>query len=167
MAILRRLFPALLILLTACNVVNPKTTSVKSDILEATYEKPSDSPDGEHRLVVLMGYDGEAKYKTFQILRNRDSIQKNLNQENDKVSPKWLTVYTSIDRFPARFVNYFLWDTKNRVWVYDSDIGSYFYWQSDPEGRWKRNVYLEQSPKNRPSLPPLLQKNYDEVQNKK
>lgn len=163
---MRRLFPALLILLTACNITNPKVIDEKSDILEATYEKPSDSPDGKHRLVVLIGYDEEAKFKTFQILRSENNIQKKSSQENDKVYSKWSTVYTSNDRFPARFVNYFLWDTKSCVWVYDSDIGSYFYWQNDSEGHWEKNIYLDKSPENRPPLPPLLQKNYDEVQNK-
>jgi hypothetical protein len=166
MAILRRLLPVLLIFMTACNTVSPTVNNERSEDLEATDEKPSDSPDGKHRLVVLIGHDGEARYKTFQILRNNNGTQKNSNKDSTKVNSKWLTVYTSTDRFPARFVNYFLWDAKNRVWAYNSDIGSYFYWQSDSRDQWKKNVYLDQSSAIRPPLPPLLQRNYDDVQNK-
>ena len=163
---MRRLLPVLLMFVTACNIVNPEANNEKSEVLEATHEKPSDSPDGKHRLVVLIGNDGEAKYKTFQILRNNSGIQKNSSKESNEANAKWLTVYTSTDRFPARFVNYFLWDDKNRVWAYNSDIGSYFYWQSDSKDQWKKNIYLDQVPASRPPLPPLLQRNYNDVQNK-
>lgn len=152
--------------MTACNTIIPIANNEKSEILEATYEKPSDSPDGKHRLVVLTGNDGEARYMTFQILRNSSSIQKKTSQESGEINSEWLTVYTSTNRFPARFVNRFLWDAENRVWAYNSDIGSYFYWQSDSRNQWKKNIYLDQAPVSRPPLPPLLQRNYDDVQNK-
>jgi hypothetical protein len=101
----------------------------------ATLEKPANSPSEKYVLVVKTQEINGNKMQSFQILDKNHTV-----------------VYTSSDNFLTRDVNFFLWDSDDRVWVYSGDLGT-FYWENQGTPTlWKKYVYAE----NNVSAPPFL-----------
>lgn len=92
----------------------------------ASPEAPASSLSGKYILVVLSGYDGQSHFHSFQIL----------NQDRK-------VLYLSPDHFEARFRTYFLWDQDERVWVYSSDLGTFFWERRTDTDEWEKHSYAQ------------------------
>ena len=125
-------------------------TSSRNPPEVATSERPTVSPSGEYALVVVSGYDGEARFQSFQIVR------RHLISTPERSVALGETVYAAPERFAARHTTYFLWGPEDRVWVYSGDVGTFF-WERDAETSvWEKHVYAEEDV----PLPEFLQQ-YD------
>lgn len=107
-------------------------------------EHPVISPSGKYQLQIKEGIDGEARVNRFCIAKI----------EKDGQKPK--VVYCSKDDFATRFKLYFLWDDSDRVWVYSSDIGT-FYWARVTDDLWEKHVHGD----NDIPPPAIIQREHD------
>jgi hypothetical protein len=106
------------------------------DKYEATSEYPAASPSGKFRLVVTKGFNGNEHFAQFQIMTN-ERIPR--------------VLFCSKEQFRTFDTTYFLWDSRERVWVYSGDVGA-FYWVRMSDDAWKKNTYYQGDP----GLPKLL-----------
>lgn len=87
------------------------------------YDDPLVSPSGKYILEILNGYNGIVHYKRF-----------NISSIEDRSNPK--VIYCSTDTYRINDKLYFAWDdNEDIVWVYSSDIGT-FYWSRVDENEW-------------------------------
>jgi len=56
------------------------------------------------------------------------------------ISPLKKEKYTDNETFPGRFNIYWDWDKDDRIWFYNSDDGSIYYWQNI-KGKWLKKKY--------------------------
>lgn len=129
------LFYLLVLILAACQQ-NAPALAVAPEW--ATLTHPGVSPSGTYRLAVVVvdsDKDGN-KELSFQI---QDTGGK--------------TLYQPSDLFSTRAKTYFLWDARDRAWVYSSQLGTSF-WQKEGES-WVRHSY-DPAASSVP-LPPLIQ----------
>lgn len=92
----------------------------------ATPDTPAVSPSGKYVLVVVSGHDGQASFHSFQILNQDKKV-----------------LYLSPDHFVAHHRTYFLWDQSDRVWVYSSDVGMFFWEYESNIGHWQKYISVE------------------------
>lgn len=85
------------------------------------------SPSGKYTLII----GSRGKNKTF-------SIAKKINNKNirQKVVYNCKDIFLDDDWHDL----FFLWDKDDRVWVYSSDIGT-FYWNMNKAGRWTEHSW--------------------------
>lgn len=107
----------ILLLLTSCQ---GGVANLPEEV--ATPENPAISPSGEYILVVVSGHDGQVRFHSFQILNQHRKV-----------------VYLSAEHFTAHHRTYFLWDQDNRVWVYSSDVGIFFWKRKSDTDVWKKH----------------------------
>lgn len=105
----------------------------------ATSERPAISPSGEYALVVVSGYDGEARFQSFQIVRRQ------VITTRDRSEVLGETVYAAPERFATRHTTYFLWGPDDRVWVYSGDVGTFFWERNAGTGAWEKHVWAEEN----------------------
>jgi len=130
------LFYLLVLILAACQQNDPNTTVAPE---WATLTHPGVSLSGTYRLAVVVidnDKDGN-KVLSFQI---QDTGGKSLYQPSDL--------------FPTRAKTYFLWDARDRVWVYSSQLGTSF-WQKEGES-WVKHRY-DPAVSSVPLPPPIKQ----------
>lgn len=104
--------------------------SEQRDIRLASPENPLNSPTGNYQLQVVEGFDGQVHFNRFAIAKNEPHMEP-------------IVVYSSHDTFRTRDRLYFFWDSAERVWVWSSDIGL-FYWTKTTDDRWDKHSYAEE-----------------------
>ncbi len=115
----------LALLVESCNSPAPKPNQ----------RTPSTSPDGKYVLTVPIERDPTDHNLPFWRVTISDSAGKQLYKDDSK--------------FIGTLNVYWCWDTADRVWLYNSDDGRVYYWQSG-SGQWQRNVW-ESGPPTPPS----------------
>ncbi|MCX7683572.1 MAG: hypothetical protein N2508_16650 [Anaerolineae bacterium] len=118
----------------------------------ATSERPAISPSGEYVLVIVSGYDGVARFQSFQIVRRHAAAT------GERSALLGETVYAALERFASRHTTYFLWGPGDRVWVYSGDVGTFFWERNAETGLWEKHGWAaEHAP-----LPEFLQQRLGE-----
>jgi hypothetical protein len=122
-------------LLTACQGQTDESGSVnQASSLPgevATLVHPAASPSGQYTLQVVQPDNQTLSF----IILNSSGKQ----------------IYAAADQFSTRRKTYFLWDSKDRVWV-DAGDNQIFFWQNQ-NGKWKKEDYSS----NNETLPSFLQ----------
>ncbi len=95
----------------------------------ATPQNPVISPSGEYQLMISEGFNGFYEYAHFSIAKNRH------NTHGD-----FRIVFSSEEMFRLIGDLRFLWDEKNNVWVYSSDIGTFYYAKVSDE-QWDKHPF--------------------------
>jgi hypothetical protein len=112
---------ALLLLFLAGCVSNSDTSQQNAYL--ASSENPIKSPSGKYTLQLeTIFFEGTKSYR-LGIKENESGTQ----------------VFTAGELFRVRDTNFFLWDSKDRVWAYNGDTGTYLYFEEN--GVWKRVSY--------------------------
>ena len=133
--------------LLGCQAFSDSTRSSESeeDIAVATPDHPTLSPSGKYQLQITEGFNGQVHYERFSVAKVRE----------DGLKPK--AVYDSREIFRTRDALYFLWGDGDRIWVYSSDVGV-FYWTRESDDFWIKHYYGDE---NVPA-PEFLKKTFPE-----
>lgn len=108
----------------------------------ATVNNPVISPSGKYQLKVIDEMIDGIKHNKF-------AIYKVSNGEIESSA-----IFISNDVYRTRDALFFLWDDKDRVWVYSGDVGVFF-WESVSDGIWQKHDHADN--KSIP-VPTLLEK---------
>jgi len=105
----------------------------------ASVSNPVTSPSGKYLLKINEVMVDGVKHNQFAVYK----VSKGL--------PETTPVFASKDVFRTRDVLFFLWDSKDRVWVYSGDIGT-FYWEYATGDIWDKHSYADNKNIQVPSL---------------
>lgn len=105
----------------------------------ATINNPVISPSGKCQLKVTEVTLEGVKHNKFSIFKVSDG----------KIESTAL--YISKDAYRTRDTLYFIWDDKDRVWVYSGDVGTFF-WEQVTDDKWEKRTYTDNISVPVPSL---------------
>jgi len=90
----------------------------------ATIDRPAISPSGKYILQVTKESENQSNFLRFQILNENKDV-----------------IFMPSERFAERHTTLFLWDEKDRVWVYSGDLGTSFWELNETTGDWNKHDY--------------------------
>lgn len=91
------------------------------------HQSPSTSPSGKY--VVEMPIGPEGQQLGYWRPTIRDQQGRVLYEESEDIFAGWLQIY-------------WIWDERDRLWVYNSDTGSKYWWEVNDDGA-RRNSWYE------------------------
>lgn len=121
-------FSLLIIFFVQCKETNRmKTEKLPEEV--ATLNRPAKSPSGIYYLHVVIPDKDNPEELGFEI----KDIDNNI------------VVYRSDKTFNDRHTTFFLWDDKDRIWVYSGDTGTFFWEERNTKGRWTQFTYVKEN----------------------
>lgn len=124
------------LILVSCKKNVEKSIDTKEVV---TIDNPVISPSGKYQLKVIEETIDGVEHNKFAIFKVLNSY---IESE---------ATFVSCDAYRTRDTLYFVWDDKDRVWVYSGDLGTFF-WEHVSDNEWEKRSFADNRSVPVPSL---------------